>query len=274
MVNLQLSDVVFSRLKRLLQTLQSDETKPIAKQLIQELDQFMQDGSPTPSTSDRGVISHAELLRLSKTCLQVSAPQDVHLYTLSSLLAGSSVHLPKKPTPVRSAELEATLARIRLQQEREEYAAMLATRPSGKKGNASSFSLGPAAGTQSSISSSTKASIEEAAEWLEVRRQLSALANILLSGIAVSVATWWASGIYMDLGLKVILSSALGIGIMVVEAILYARHYQYMQDKERKRKEGWKGKMTIVEGEEQEEIWKRMERLRNQSEGEVTTTKG
>lgn len=36
-------------------------------------------------------------------------------------------------------------------------------------------------------------------EWQEVRSQISALANIALSGVAVGVATWWSSGQYTAL---------------------------------------------------------------------------
>jgi hypothetical protein len=42
---------------------------------------------------------------------------------------------------------------------------------------------------------------QEEMEWQEVRSQMSALANIALSGVAVGVATWWSSGQYTALEL-------------------------------------------------------------------------
>lgn len=88
----------------------------------------------------------------------------------------------------QSPELEATLARIRLEQERSSYASMV-----------SPFSVShptPAAG-----SASVSDGRQEEMEWQEVRSQISALANIALSGVAVGVATWWSSGQYTALEL-------------------------------------------------------------------------
>lgn len=85
-------------------------------------------------------------------------------------------------------------------------------------------------------------------EWREVNSHLSAMFNIGLSLVAVVMATWWASGQYTAIEVKVALCSGFGFIIVGAEAFLYARHFDRQRSKEMEKRKGLKGKLTSIPG--------------------------
>lgn len=136
-------------------------------------------------------------------------------YTLRELIRGSEVYIdpPKVQervciyhrsaqynvvllTPVeQSPELEAILAPIRLAQEQATYASFLSSssslldRPSTHR---DAFSLNNTETWDFRTASHPNTTVKQ--EWDAVRKELSAVANVLASMAAVATAVWWAAG--------------------------------------------------------------------------------
>lgn len=123
----------------------------------------------------------------------------------------------------QSAELESTLARIKQQQDEQAYREVI-----------------------DKTASSASASHNEAQEWLEVRRQISALVNIFFSAMGVATAIWWSLGEYAQLHVKMSASFIGSMAIVAIEAFLYARHFTRMKEKREWKDKARKGKLSFV----------------------------
>lgn len=101
------------------------------------------------------------------------------------LLPALSAHCLK---PVQSPELLAILAEIQLAQDRASYARM--TQPATNKS-----SLFPS--MESTMNDMTMGSAQEVAtagDWNEIRRQVSAIVNVIASMATVATGVWWVGG--------------------------------------------------------------------------------
>lgn len=94
--------------------------------------------------------------------------------------------------PIQSAELIETLRQIKLMQEQEEYDRMMTSGEAYAKGRkvTSVFQ----ASKEKENHWQTKSNRTEAEEWEQVRKQIGAIVNVVLSVAAVATATWWAGG--------------------------------------------------------------------------------
>lgn len=100
----------------------------------------------------------------------------------------------------------------------------------------------------SSTSISSLSSPSDAEEWLEIRRQISALVNIFFSAVGIATATWWSLGEYTASHVKLASCLVSATAIVCVEAFLYARHFQRMKEKRIWKERAKKGKLTFVDG--------------------------
>lgn len=91
---------------------------------------------------------------------------------------------------LKSPALIEALRKIELEQQQKEYEAML---PSHDVRQRPLLDTLRGASKNGQRIPGQKLSTEEQ-EWLEVRQQLSAIVNILVSVIAVAFAVWWAGG--------------------------------------------------------------------------------
>ncbi|CAO1636498.1 unnamed protein product [Sympodiomycopsis kandeliae] len=171
-----------------------------------------EDHKPLP----RGVIAHSKLIDLAETNKDLS---------LDTLLRGSKVWFPPKKQFARSKELEDRLAEIRKQQEYQSYQSMTGHNDSHHHNN-------------------TNVALDQQ-EWIEIKRQISALVNIFFSAIGVGTATWWSLGEYTRKEVKLSATLVTTTAIVVIEAFLYARHFQRMTEKRKWKEQARKGKLTF-----------------------------
>ena len=92
--------------------------------------------------------------------------------------------------PPQSPELEAILAPIRLAQEQATYASYLSKPTQFDYKDA--FDLRSTGNWDFRTASHPRTTVQQ--EWEAVRRELSAVANVLASMAAVATAVWWAAG--------------------------------------------------------------------------------
>ncbi|PWN41670.1 hypothetical protein IE81DRAFT_324296 [Ceraceosorus guamensis] len=157
---------------------------------------------------------------LSGEALSVEHPLRLHV-----LLKGASLALPQKRPFVRSPELEATLARIKQAADEAEYARMISGPSSTNDDTGRTFKR------SSNVTGAPKLSrAEEAMEWQEVKRGLSAVVNVVASAAAVALAAWKALG-NGSVFAKTMTSLLLAIIVAVAETVLYARHFENIKQK-------------------------------------------
>ncbi|CEH11751.1 hypothetical protein CBOM_07151 [Ceraceosorus bombacis] len=157
---------------------------------------------------------------LSGEVLSVEHPLRLHV-----LLKGANLALPQKRPFVRSPELEATLARIKQAAEEAEYARMISGSSSANEATGRTFR------TAFNVTGAPKLSrAEEAMEWQEVKRGLSAVVNVVASAAAVALAAWEALG-NGSVFAKTMTSLLLAIIVAVAETVLYARHFENIKQK-------------------------------------------
>jgi hypothetical protein len=93
----------------------------------------------------------------------------------------------------QSPELEAILAPIRLAQEQADYASLLAGPSLHQSRAKDTFDLRNSTDHWDfKTASHPQLSVKQ--EWNAVKRELSAVANVLASMAAVATAVWWAAG--------------------------------------------------------------------------------
>ncbi|PWN89260.1 hypothetical protein FA10DRAFT_139574 [Acaromyces ingoldii] len=141
--------------------------------------------------------------------------------TLRNLLRGAILAYPARQKPERPAELVESLRNIELAQQRAEYEAMVSA-PSRANQREQQWSVGV---------ENWKRGSHEAEEWLEVRRQLSAIVNVGVSIVAVATSVWWAGG-NIDPIWKTLTALFLSFLTAIAEVVLYSRHW----DNARKRR--------------------------------------
>lgn len=100
----------------------------------------------------------------------------------------------------QSPQLEAILAPIRLAQERQEYAALVASNDSqqSRYGDpfdpSSSAFVAAQAGSSWNPNTGTASALTTKQEWDSVKKELGAVFNVLASMGGVATAVWWAAG--------------------------------------------------------------------------------
>ncbi|KAE8215838.1 hypothetical protein CF327_g919 [Tilletia walkeri] len=185
------------------------------------------------------VIDHSVLADLSN-CAQISAsvlkshdidPQQLTLYALTR---GAKLYFTPKPKFERSPELEKSLAAIRLAQEQAEYERMSTiSQPHNKKRSLFNLTEPPrpyhnadsARLTIPTLSVQKLTPEQEAEEWAEANKQVSAVLNIVVSMSAVATAAWWAAGSASVIW-KTLVCLLLAIVVGVAETVMYARYWR------------------------------------------------
>ncbi|KAE8266228.1 hypothetical protein A4X09_0g6118 [Tilletia walkeri] len=185
------------------------------------------------------VIDHSVLADLSN-CAQISAsvlkshdidPQQLTLYALTR---GAKLYFTPKPKFERSPELEKSLAAIRLAQEQAEYERISTiSQPYNKKRSLFNLTEPPrpyhnadsARLTIPTLSVQKLTPEQEAEEWAEANKQISAVLNIVVSMGAVATAAWWAAGSASVIW-KTLVCLLLAIVVGVAETVMYARYWR------------------------------------------------
>ncbi|KAE8226570.1 hypothetical protein CF319_g840 [Tilletia indica] len=185
------------------------------------------------------VIDHSVLADLSN-CAQISAsvlqshdidPQQLTLYALTR---GAKLYFTPKPKFERSPELEKSLAAIRLAQEQAEYERISTiSQPHNKKRSLFNLTEPPrpyhnadsARLTIPTLSVQKLTPEQEAEEWAEANKQISAVLNIVVSMGAVATAAWWAAGSASVIW-KTLVCLLLAIVVGVAETVMYARYWR------------------------------------------------
>ncbi len=181
------------------------------------------DSLPTTTGSP---ISHSALITLSR-CLPQSSP----CYTLNNLLRGTKPYIaPSPPKPEPSDEYKALMARLRADQERKEYRAMVAKQE---------------AESQQALSGKTSADGDEAEEKDDISPSL--VLNILLSvvmcaAVAFHLTRWWPND-----GVRVLVSLATAIVVGVAEVTVYAAYLRKVDESRRLERRKTEKKVLIGE---------------------------
>ncbi|KAE8259410.1 hypothetical protein A4X13_0g1033 [Tilletia indica] len=193
----------------------------------------------SPEDQASFVIDHSLLADLSN-CAQISAsvlqshdidPQQLTLYALTR---GAKLYFTPKPKFERSPELEKSLAAIRLAQEQAEYERMSTiSQPHNKKRSLFNLTEPPrpyhnadsARLTIPTLSVQKLTPEQEAEEWAEANKQISAVLNIVVSMGAVATAAWWAAGSASVIW-KTLVCLLLAIVVGVAETVMYARYWR------------------------------------------------
>ncbi|KAK0556557.1 hypothetical protein OC844_005824 [Tilletia horrida] len=163
-------------------------------------------------------------------------PEHASLYALTR---GAQLYFPPKPRFERSPELEKSLAAIRLAHEQAEYERMTSIlNPSQRKRSLFSLAEPPRSHASDSLHPSAPVLTvqkltpeQEAEEWAEANKQISAVINIVISMAAVATAAWWAAGsanvLWVELqASKTLVCMALAIIVGVAETVMYARYWR------------------------------------------------
>ncbi|PWN35569.1 uncharacterized protein FA14DRAFT_172189 [Meira miltonrushii] len=172
---------------------------------------------------------------LSHQCLVdvASLSQDGDNLSLNNLLRGAKVAIPIKPKPERSPALIEALRKIELEQQEKEYAAMMPSQSDKSLSFLDTFRSGG-----SGKSGYGKDNSNDDEEWAEVRQQISAIINVLVSMVAVAVAVWWAGGT-ADPIWKTLVAMPLCFLVAIAETFLYWTYWENLKKKKerlRKRK--------------------------------------
>ncbi|CAD6887075.1 unnamed protein product [Tilletia caries] len=199
------------------------------------------------------IIDHSVLANLS-SCAQKAASVlqshdiDPKQLTLYALTRGAKLHFPPKPKFERSAELEKSLAIIRLAHEQAEYERMSTIQqPHNKRRSLFNLTEPPRSHpTDSTYDTVPTLSVQkltpeqEAEEWAEANKQISAVVNIIVSMGAVATAGWWAAGSASVIW-KTLVCLALAIVVGVAETAMYARYWRVSAEQQVTRKAKMRG---------------------------------
>ncbi|GAA5933555.1 TMEM199/VMA12 family protein [Sporobolomyces koalae] len=175
----------------------------------------------TTTSSDRVTIDHTLLVRVSewiKDCNgdEVRAKLDLvggkDAFRLSSLLKLTNVDAPPLAPREKSPELVAILASIQLEQDRQDYAAMTSLETPLHR------SLLPLSDPHARSDKTTTV----ADEWSEIRKELSAIVNVLASMAAVFTGVWYV-GFGYGPATRLGLSLMGAMTIAAIEGWLYYR---------------------------------------------------
>ena len=177
------------------------------------------DSLPSQSlpTSTDTPISHSTLISLSR-CLRPS-------YALNSLLRGTKPYTaPLQPKPEPSGEYKALMARLRADQERKQYRAMVAKQE---------------AESQQALSGQVGGEVDEAEEGKDDISP-SLVLNIVLSvvmcaAVAFHLTRWWPND-----GVRVLVSLGTAVVVGVAEVTVYAAYLRKVEEsrvRERRKKE-------------------------------------
>ncbi|KAK5099468.1 hypothetical protein LTR70_002368 [Exophiala xenobiotica] len=179
------------------------------------------DSLPTQSlpTSTDNPISHTTLLTLSR-CLRKWSPS----YTLNTLLRGTKPYIaPPPPKPEPSAEYKALMARLRADQERREYRAMVAKQEAESQ-QALSGQIG------------TDRDEEEGKDDISPSLVLNIVLSVVMcAGVAFHLTRWWPND-----GVRVLVSLGTAILVGVAEVTVYAAYLRKVEESktmERRKKE-------------------------------------
>ncbi|KAJ8293857.1 hypothetical protein OF846_003116 [Rhodotorula toruloides] len=155
-------------------------------------------------------IPHELLVRVSRWGRGEEDLEDPDLYRLASLLRLTDVYAPPVAPREKSPELLAILADIQLQQDRLSYASLISLAPAPHP------SLIP---LDDPFSAKTPAE-----EWQEIRREVSAIANVGASMLAVGTGVWWVGG-GRSYAARLCLALSGALAIAIIEGWLYWRFF-------------------------------------------------
>lgn len=177
-------------------------------------------------TSTDSPVSHTTLLTLS-ACLRKSSPS----YTLNTLLRGAKPYIaPPPPKPEPSDEYKALMARLRADQERREYRAMVA-----KQEAESLQALSGRIGTDGDE--------EEGKDDISPSLVLNIVLSIVMcAGVAFHLTRWWPND-----GVRVLVSLATAVVVGVAEVTVYAAYLRKVEESKRLERRKKERKVLIGE---------------------------
>ncbi|BGP09385.1 hypothetical protein JCM10049v2_005253 [Rhodotorula toruloides] len=155
-------------------------------------------------------VPHELLAQVSRWARGKEDLEDPDLYRLASLLRLTDVYAPPLAPREKSPELLAILADIQLQQDRRSYASLTSLAPAPHP------SLVP---LDDPFSAKTPAD-----EWKEIRREVSAIANVGASMLAVGTGVWWVGG-GRSYAARLCLALSGALAIAIIEGWLYWRFF-------------------------------------------------
>jgi len=227
-----------------LHELKSHSSLILPSTLKESLDSLFPDADSVGAIAEQSripdglVLGHDALARISTFAI-TNAPVllqhgiDPDHLTLYALTRCAKLHFPPKPKFERSPELERSLAAIRLANEKAEYERISALRnPVQNKRTLFSLAEPPRAVTDEqtgpslhALSVQTLTPEQEAQQWAEANKQISAVINVVISMGAVATAAWWAAGSAIVIW-KTLVCLALAILVGIAETVMYARYWR------------------------------------------------
>ncbi|BGP00992.1 hypothetical protein RTG_02772 [Rhodotorula toruloides ATCC 204091] len=222
MVLLRLTPALRSRLDTPAPRLPEELREQIAAFLVDEEEERASSGRDDEDAKGAGgagkeqgqrTVPHELLVRVSRWARGRNNLEDPDLYRLASLLRLTDVYAPPLPPREKSPELLAILADIQLQQDRRSYASLTSLAPAPHP------SLIPLDDPFSFKSHKTPAE-----EWKEIRREVSAIANVGASMLAVGTGVWWVGG-GRSYAARLCLALSGALAIAIIEGWLYWRFF-------------------------------------------------
>ncbi|KAK4048846.1 hypothetical protein OIO90_005654 [Microbotryomycetes sp. JL221] len=168
-------------------------------------------------SNETTTIPHQVLVDVSRWTKQHKQEADV--VSLASLLRLTNIHAPPLPHREKSPRLQAILAQIKLEQEQKQYESMTSLQYSPFQ------STIPTRDAYSRLNSQTSRDDErDKNEWKQIKRQVGAIVNVIVSMMTVATGVWWVGG-----GRKVEARLALAmfgaVAIAAIEGFLYYRFF-------------------------------------------------
>jgi hypothetical protein len=172
-----------------------------------------------PIPADTPSLAHPQIHQISQA-LQAAHASRRRQYAFSTLLRGSSVYIPPPPPPPpKSPEYTALMSRLRREAEEREYARLT----SGSEPDAQ----------------------DEEMTWADVKRQVTAIFNVLLSTFATAAAVWKVAGAW-DTPQRVGAAFAAALVVAVAEVALFGGYVRRLE--EAARREGGKKETKVETG--------------------------
>ncbi|KAK4049529.1 hypothetical protein OIV83_004026 [Microbotryomycetes sp. JL201] len=152
--------------------------------------------------------------------------------TLASLLKLTDIYAPPLPHREKSPELLAILAQIQQEQDQKAYDSM--TSLSFSAFTSQIPTTDPYSRRAGQLANAGEVSIAE--EWKQIRRQVGAIVNVLVSMVTVATGVWWVGG-GRSVEARLALAMFGAVAIAAIEGFLYYRFFtQYSGDATKQRR--------------------------------------
>lgn len=210
-----------------------DDALPEQEDVVQALAEAKSLTEDSVSVSHRTVITVSQVLRGNSRSGEKSSDGSEVEFSMRWMLRGTKVVKPPEPEkPPKSPEFLAQMERLRAQAQEQEYQALV-------KGLKEPASL--------SVDPADEGEIKPGQMAKEIKEQLSAIVNILLSVASVAWALWYwtASSMNISLATRTLLS-LFGAGVILVAEVFIYTRYKFKVDDARQKERGKKEKVQVI----------------------------